>query len=485
MRSIAKSYYLFGTARSSARIRGAANKEPSVTRRITSATTTGVSLFERLLPCRHQWQSTTTTTTTTSAAEQAYERYLQARQKLQDIQQERERQQSQQLYEAWQRAEEQAAETKKKPKAAATAGVAVIKTLAKQTRKQRQGEEDEKSSDELQYWKQQMQTALEHAAVEYQHPTAWVQLGNQFLHNQQQQNENATEQTSDNDNNNNDDKENKRLHQALECYEKACQLGSAEGCYNWGHLLWTGWPPQDSDDNDNNGNDNDNSSNTSNRSRSNVVLQADHAKALEAFRKAMDLGDADAMYFYGVLFVNNDKDKDTTKDGLKWIEKAADKGHGGALYYLALFHLNGHEGMNIEPCTEGEFVRRLDAAVGAGDPEALFLRGHSHYHGNSGYSLDYAAALRDFLKAAEKGHADAAVSAGAMLHQPSHPGIQQDQRRAFELYQYAGELGSREGWRNVVACYLTGEGVSQSKGMAKYIADTMLKDDVANTIAPS
>ena len=69
---------------------------------------------------------------------------------------------------------------------------------------------------------------------------------------------------------------------------------------------------------------------------------------------------------------------------------------------------------------------------------------------------------------------DAAVSAGAILH--SGLGVPKDQKSAFELYQMAGELGSKEGWQNVVACYTTGEGVAQSTQMAEYITETMLKD---------
>jgi TPR repeat protein len=64
--------------------------------------------------------------------------------------------------------------------------------------------------------------------------------------------------------------------------------------------------------------------------------------------------------------------------------------------------------------------------------------------------------------------------AGAMLH--TGIGVSRDQERAFELYQLGGELGSIEGWKNVVACYTTGEGVPQSLETARYIADTMLKD---------
>ena len=62
-----------------------------------------------------------------------------------------------------------------------------------------------------------------------------------------------------------------------------------------------------------------------------------------------------------------------------------------------------------------------------------------------------------------------------MLH--AGIGVPKDQERAFELYQTAGELGRIEGWKNVVACYLTGEGVPQSLETARYISETMLKEN--------
>ena len=166
--------------------------------------------------------------------------------------------------------------------------------------------------------------------------------------------------------------------------------------------------------------------------------------------------------------------KEVIFSGLKLIEKAGEMGHGGALYYLALFYLNGEEKIKLEPCTLEEFQVMLNKAVDAGSTDAMFTRGHSYHHGTEGYPQSYKNALQDFLNAADGGNADAAVSAGAMLHIGT--GAPKDQAKAFELYQHAGELGSKEGWQNVVACYMTGEGVPQSIETAQYIKDTILKE---------
>jgi TPR repeat protein len=82
--------------------------------------------------------------------------------------------------------------------------------------------------------------------------------------------------------------------------------------------------------------------------------------------------------------------------------------------------------------------------------------------------------LEDFLQAADQGHADSAVSAGAMYH--SGMGVPTDQTKAFELYQLAGELGSQEGWKNVIDCWRNGLGVPKSEDTARYIEETMLQE---------
>ena len=65
------------------------------------------------------------------------------------------------------------------------------------------------------------------------------------------------------------------------------------------------------------------------------------------------------------------------------------------------------------------------------------------------------------------------ISAGAMYHHGQV--VKQDKTRAFELYQLAGEGGSIEGWKNVVACYMMGDGVPKCENTANYIIKTMLQ----------
>lgn len=335
--------------------------------------------------------------------EDTYQRALEALNKANAFQVEMQEKRNRQQYEAWERSQQ---------KTPISGGVAVVKTIANQTRR---GGTDQEKHDTL---LREGHDLVKEAALKHGHSTALVRLGNEAL-------------------------EKGDITTAMEYYREA---KSAEGYFNLGHLLWTG-------------------------SEDEVELQPDPEAAMEAFQRAIELGDSDAMYFVGVQHLSRDESK-----GLDLVTKAADAGHSGALYYIALLHYSGNEALGIPACSKQEFVKRLDQAADAGDGEALFLRGHGYYHGDDGRPQDHHAALDNFLLATDAGHADAAVSAGAMLHQ-GVGSIPKNQQRAFELYQVAGELGSLEGWRNVVACYALGEGVPQSKETAKYIAKTMLKED--------
>ena len=249
-------------------------------------------------------------------------------------------------------------------------------------------------------------------------------------------------------------------HVGMKLYEFAGANDCAEAWFNLGHLLWTGHEIE---------NDVEKS------------IESDVEKAMECFEKAVKLGDDDAKYFMGVTYLGqvdvdtecNESFLNSRRIGLRYVQEAADNGHTGALYYLALLYRNGDDDLEIQPSFD-LFQEYLNEACDGGEADSLFLRGHCRYHGDDGYEVDVESALDDFLEAGEAGNSDALVSAGAIYHKGSFENIPRDQRRAFELYQQAGEMGNIEGWRNVVACYTLGQGVPKSEDTAKYIQKTML-----------
>jgi len=388
------------------------------------------------------------------------------------------------------------------------AGVAVVKTITRQTRKDR----DDKvtrhtvgdssisggSKSEETNHKAEAQRWLHVAAFRHLHPKALVRLGNDALEEAKQMlhsPRDAKSHTGDDDSY--DMPPGVRalspIGRAVRLYDMAGKAGSAEGYFNLGHLLWTGFPEQERSDRDTLSSDTNQSAAAAAAAAAALddsdladiplchdsVLRMDRQSAIIAFKKAVQMADPDAMYFLGVYLLSvDDASREQRMKGLGLIDNAANIGHCGALYYLAILYLNGDERVDVEPCPTTEFVERLDCAADAGDSDALYLRAHCLYHGEDGYEQDYAAALDNFVQSAEAGNADAAISAGAMLHRGGLGGvIQRDRRRAFELYQEAAELGNVEGWRNLVACYALGEGVPKCERTARYIADTMLKSE--------
>ena len=391
------------------------------------------------------------------------------------------------------------------------AGVAVVKTIVKQARREREVHinkfEGGRKGDGLVApeeidWEGEARGWLERAAFEHGHPRALVRLGNDALEEakRQHQSPNAEADQSSDSRLPQDLRNLSAIERAVRLYQKATEWnGSAEAYFNLGHLLWTGFPEESAnDERDSLGMQDDVRPLLSLEAAglpgdvdlvvADNALEMDRYKALQYFLKAVAMGDADAMYFVGVHFLSFEGDladvAELRKRGERLIRSAAaarkeDGGHGGALYYLALLCRGGDPGLGIEPCSDADFASLLGRAAEAGDADALNLRAHCLYHGQEGYARDYAAALDGFLQAAKAGSADAAISAGAMYWRGGFDGasIRRDQRRAFELYQEAAEMGSTEGWRNLVSCYALGEGVPRCEKTARYIAETMLKGE--------
>mmetsp|Transcript_27148 Transcript_27148/g.57053 ORF Transcript_27148/g.57053 Transcript_27148/m.57053 type:complete len:700 (-) Transcript_27148:94-2193(-) len=470
------------------------------------------------------------------------------------------------------------------------AGMAIVKTIVKQSRREHKREavkietwsgsnaqqdkkDNEDSVDTIEegkeekdeaYYRKMARKYMEEAAFRYGHPLALVRLANEALGRAKSDGSydgngkdeyvdlveicrvwkveslvgldrliQLLESIDNNDKMNgyglDQDHRYLNLQMAMHLYEVGGKRGSSEAWFNLGHLQWDGFVVNAEhasvveSNNSLNRDTGDKMNDDQIRDQQLMLLEPNKAKAMESFRKAIALGDADAMYFVGAQYLacgaedvgggddetetcsiltNTDDvidsipstqdnssiattespsflSNDMERRGYQLLSHAAHQhDHGPALHHLALLHYQ-HQDAN-------EFKLLLSKAASIGHPDSLFLQGHCHYSGSDGYDQNYRKALENFVEAAEGGHVDAMVSAGALLHRgvrsedvSSGNGavVERDQRKAFELYQKAGELGSVEGWRNVVACYATGEGVPKCLDTARYIAKTMLKDD--------
>ena len=406
------------------------------------------------------------------------------------------------------------------------AGVAVVRTIVKQSQPKKvqidkyvQEEYDEAS------WQKTARDHMEEAAFRYGYPDALVRLGNDALEGGRDKEssfvdidrlkgwadespiplQNVLDYVAYAEGSEKTDARatsylyekclspNQRLAVCL--YREAGKLGSSEGLFNLGHVL------------------------LENVDVESPTKDSLREEAFGAFYKSMELDDADAMYFLAVQFMSHD-DEDASETSIELSEflkrtlermntahlvqplfelqqesvqplviedelirigynlllrAALQHGHGPALHHLALLHHEANE-------EDDEYKKLLSAAASTGHPDSLFLQGYSYYHGIDGHEKNTRTALTNFLAAAENGSVDAMVSAGAIFHKGARDEngkyiIEQDMPRAFDLYQKAGEMGSIEGWRNVVHCYATGQGVPKCLETAQHIAETMLKED--------
>lgn len=360
-----------------------------------------------------------------SKGESTFADYLSVRERFQQVIQNEEREKSQRMFEAWSKTQESSSPTSQ--------GVAVVKTLAKETK--RIAAED----GERQKLKALSTSLLKQAALDHGHAEALVLWGNHLLETISEEDRSRKESLD-------------IIHRAMKSYQES---DSSRGWFNLGLLKWNGYPDQSEEK----------------VSPNDILLPSNVEQAMDSFTKARELGDHDALFFCGVQNLASGEEAKIQK-GFLWIKDSAERGHGGALHYLALLYLSGHEGLSLPP-DEDLFRAYLIRSVKAGNADALFLRGHAKLKGEHGFSVDLQAALHDFEEAGTSlNHSDASVSAGAMYF--SGIGVEQDEEKAFELYQHAGELGNAEGWRNVVSCYLTGRGVPQNEKAARYIQATVL-----------
>ena len=93
--------------------------------------------------------------------------------------------------------------------------------------------------------------------------------------------------------------------------------------------------------------------------------KGDYPKALDHFRAAAESGDADAMYYTGVMYAEAEGvPKKNLPEAIRWYEKAAARDQPDALYAMARLYVVGF-GVDRDP---KKAVELLDRAVKAYPP---------------------------------------------------------------------------------------------------------------------
>ena len=118
--------------------------------------------------------------------------------------------------------------------------------------------------------------------------------------------------------------------------------------------------------------------------------------------KKAEAGDARAMYKVGSLYLSDDYGlKQDYKAAFGWFERAAKKGHAGAMGSLAGMYNRG-DGVEKDQTKAFEWTKK---AVEHGDADSMVFLGDLYYHGQ-GVTEDIGKAVRLYAKAMDRGNAD-------------------------------------------------------------------------------
>ena len=213
---------------------------------------------------------------------------------------------------------------------------------------------------------------------------------------------------------------------AVKWYEKATKQDYPEAQYNLGSLYETG-----------------------------VGVQKSNEKALELYERAARQGYASAQYRAGVFYDQGIGVSQDFIEAFRWYKLAAEQDNPDAQLQLGRFYEYGY-GVNPNYQEAAWWYKK---SADQGNPEAQYYLG-KYYEAYE----DYPDAAVWYAAAAFQGSADAQCSLGVLYRQGN--GVEQDDKKAVELFSKAAEQGhaKAEYWMGVV--YLNGYGVEQNVSTA-------------------
>ena len=162
-------------------------------------------------------------------------------------------------------------------------------------------------------------------------------------------------------------------------------------------------------------------------------VMKDPFTAIELYRRAAEMGNADAQYAYGMEYLEHLHEIIAPRaaakaEGVKWLRKAAEQGHAEAQIELAKCYLRG-EGVKSD---WNEAYKWGKMAAESGNARAMF-----EFYRHLSRDEEW---LR---KAAEKGYAEAQRTLGVKYHYAAK-GYPLDLTEAVKWYTLAAEQGDRE-----------------------------------------
>jgi TPR repeat protein len=203
------------------------------------------------------------------------------------------------------------------------------------------------------------------------------------------------------------------------------------------------------------------------------------AQAVVHYRKASELGHAQAQYNLGEMYLTGRGVKQNPQEAARWfaiIREAAERGDGEAQASFALMYSNGL-GVEHDDTKAAHWWRRAAEQRVARAESCLA----GSYHAGSGVPEDHEEEEHWFRKASAHGDANAAMELG-LMHTDVRKCVpsKKDLAKAYMWFRVAAFLGSPRGQRG---CGKVGKELSPSQiAEAEQLAKEWYADNVASFI---
>ena len=192
-----------------------------------------------------------------------------------------------------------------------------------------------------------------------------------------------------------------------------------------------------------------------------LLRESDKAKAFEAYKKAAEIGNAEAQNWVGKYYLYGwgDCEKDHDK-AMEWFRKSAEQMFASGVYNVGLCY---DEGYGVQK-DEREAMKWYTKAAQQGLPLGQFELGQ-HYRKGRGVEKDPEEAVRWYEKAAEQGQEDAMGLLGDCYYHGW--GVEEDNDEAVKWYRRASEHNNRGAMYMLGNCYEKGHGVNKDWNLAR------------------
>ncbi len=182
--------------------------------------------------------------------------------------------------------------------------------------------------------------------------------------------------------------------------------------------------------------------------------QERYADAIPLFRQSAEAGNAEAMFYMGLFYLNGWGASQDFARARSWFEKAAAGREARAMTNLGYLHEQGLGGF---PQDAGAAVTWYRKAADAGDARGMANLGFMYESGRGGLPKDVGEAVKWYRKAADAGDAHGMTNLG-VLYESGSGGLPKDAAEAVKWYRKAADAGDAHGMANLGFMYKSGSG---------------------------